>query len=185
MSRHSKNNNTRGFFTYEERVKLDYGTKRRRIGRDSLLNIFDCFICTSRVRDPMVCSKGHLSCRECLLNSLLSQACKKESSFTPHTDNPDTDNIKKQKDFIKTQKSITLLGNNLDSLVQEKKKNSFWVPQETPECTLVQHSEKKKRILCFYEKQGHETSLKKSFKVNFMEKESTFCCFTCKLYYAP
>ena len=73
MSRHSKNNNTRGFFTYEERQKLNYGTVKQRIGRDSILNIFDCFICLNPLRSPLSCSQGHLSCKECMLENIVSQ----------------------------------------------------------------------------------------------------------------
>jgi nitric oxide synthase-interacting protein len=176
MSRHSKNNNTRGFFTYEERVKLDYGTKRRRIGRDSLLNLLDCFICLSRVRDPWVCSKGHLSCKECLLNSLLSQNTKVVPTDSKVLEN--TTDTSKITEFIKTQKSITLKSNEVET-VQERKKSSFWVPQETPETKILKKVSEKKKILCYFEKEGHETSLKKSFKVCFQEKDQSFSCFTC------
>ena len=79
MSRHSKNNTARGFFTYEERQKLNYGTSKQRIGRDSILNIFDCYICLDSLRNPVSCENGHLSCKECLLESIMSQKVKIKS----------------------------------------------------------------------------------------------------------
>ena len=32
-----------------------------------------CSLCLQRVRDPMVCPRGHLYCRECVLSDLLTQ----------------------------------------------------------------------------------------------------------------
>ncbi|KAJ2707101.1 hypothetical protein FB645_001077 [Coemansia sp. IMI 203386] len=73
MVRHSKNNTASGVFTYAERQMVDYGTKSRRLGRDSKLNYDSCYLCLSTARSPMVCTLGHLSCKECVLQSILEQ----------------------------------------------------------------------------------------------------------------
>ncbi|KAG0252048.1 hypothetical protein BG011_007224 [Mortierella polycephala] len=54
MSRHSKNNTARGHFTYAEMQMLDYGTKKT-------------------ARDPVCCPEGHLSCKECIYENILTQ----------------------------------------------------------------------------------------------------------------
>jgi nitric oxide synthase-interacting protein len=73
MGRHSKNNNALPFFTHAERQMLDYGTREQRLGRDSMRDYDACYLCLSRARDPVCCDQGHLGCRECVLENLLSQ----------------------------------------------------------------------------------------------------------------
>ncbi|EFJ14524.1 hypothetical protein SELMODRAFT_98131 [Selaginella moellendorffii] len=71
--RHSKNNNDLAFFTYDERRKLGYGTQKERLGKDSIKPFDACCICLKRLTDPQCCQKGHLFCKECILESLLAQ----------------------------------------------------------------------------------------------------------------
>ncbi|KAG0225155.1 hypothetical protein BGW41_004810 [Actinomortierella wolfii] len=73
MSRHSKNNTARGHFTYAERQMLDYGTKKQRLGRDSMRDFDACYLCLQKARDPVCCNQGHLSCRECIYENILAQ----------------------------------------------------------------------------------------------------------------
>lgn len=51
--RHSKNNTALAFFTKSEFEKLDYGTKRERLGRDSMRDFNSCFLCLQISRDPL------------------------------------------------------------------------------------------------------------------------------------
>ncbi|KAI9330960.1 hypothetical protein BDR26DRAFT_938617 [Obelidium mucronatum] len=78
MSRHSKNATSLAFFTNAEREKLTYGTRKQRMGRDSMRNFDACFLCLQTARDPMACTKGHLACKECYFENILTQ--KKEFS---------------------------------------------------------------------------------------------------------
>ncbi|ORY45325.1 hypothetical protein BCR33DRAFT_850162 [Rhizoclosmatium globosum] len=78
MSRHSKNNTSLAYFTNAEREKLEYGTRKQRMGRDSMRNFDSCFLCLQTARDPMSCTKGHLACKECYFENILNQ--KKEFS---------------------------------------------------------------------------------------------------------
>lgn len=71
--RHSKNNNDLAIFTYDEKRKLGYGTQKERLGRDSIKPFDACGLCLKPVIDPLACQKGHVFCKECILECLLSQ----------------------------------------------------------------------------------------------------------------
>ncbi|KAI9250884.1 hypothetical protein BDA99DRAFT_204314 [Phascolomyces articulosus] len=73
MPRHSKNNTASSVFTYHETKSLDYGTKKQRLGRDSFREYDACFLCLQTARDPVACPQGHLACRECMYESILTQ----------------------------------------------------------------------------------------------------------------
>ncbi|KAL6562189.1 E3 ubiquitin-protein ligase csu1 [Orobanche gracilis] len=71
--RHSKNNNDLAFFTYDEKRKLGYGTQKERLGRDSIKPFDVCCLCLKPYIEPMSCLKGHVFCKECILECLLAQ----------------------------------------------------------------------------------------------------------------
>ncbi|XP_010533857.1 PREDICTED: nitric oxide synthase-interacting protein [Tarenaya hassleriana] len=71
--RHSKNNNDLAFFTYDEKRKLGYGTQKERLGKDSIKPFDACSLCLKPFIDPMCCQKGHVFCKECILECLLAQ----------------------------------------------------------------------------------------------------------------
>ncbi|KAF9915062.1 hypothetical protein BX616_006975 [Lobosporangium transversale] len=73
MSRHSKNNTARGHFTYAEKQMVDYGSKKQRLGRDSMRDFDACYLCLQTARDPVCCTEGHLSCKECIYENILAQ----------------------------------------------------------------------------------------------------------------
>ncbi|KAI0819912.1 hypothetical protein BC628DRAFT_1331815 [Trametes gibbosa] len=73
MTKHSKNNTASSIFSYAEYKKLDYGTKRQRLGNESMRRFDACALCLQRARDPVACPKGHLFCKECALTDLVSQ----------------------------------------------------------------------------------------------------------------
>ncbi|KAF9485672.1 hypothetical protein BDN70DRAFT_847580 [Pholiota conissans] len=73
MTKHSKNNTASSIFTYAEYKRLDYGTKKQRLGNESM-RVFDaCSLCLNRAREPLVCQEGHLFCKECVYTDLLTQ----------------------------------------------------------------------------------------------------------------
>ncbi|TFK52908.1 hypothetical protein OE88DRAFT_1627381 [Heliocybe sulcata] len=88
MTKHSKNNTASSVFSYAEYKRLDYGTKRQRLGNESMRRFDACSLCLQRVRDPVACHEGHLFCKECVYTDLLTQ--KKD--------------IKKQKDRLEQMK---------------------------------------------------------------------------------
>ncbi|XP_073048161.1 E3 ubiquitin-protein ligase CSU1 [Primulina eburnea] len=71
--RHSKNNNDLAIFTYSEKRQLGYGTQKERLGKDSIKPFDACCLCLKTLIEPMSCSKGHVFCKECILECLLSQ----------------------------------------------------------------------------------------------------------------
>ncbi|OJT06824.1 Nitric oxide synthase-interacting protein [Trametes pubescens] len=73
MTKHSKNNTASSIFSYAEYKKLDYGTKRQRLGNESMRRFDACALCLQRARDPVACQKGHLFCKECALTDLVGQ----------------------------------------------------------------------------------------------------------------
>ncbi|KAM1033357.1 hypothetical protein ACFX13_037672 [Malus domestica] len=83
--RHSKNNNDLAFFTYDEKKKLGYGTQRERLGRDSIKPFDACCLCLKPFIDPMCCQKGHVFCKECILECLLSQKKDIHRKLAAHT----------------------------------------------------------------------------------------------------
>ncbi|XP_078447698.1 phosphoinositide binding protein [Wolffia australiana] len=71
--RHSKNNNDLAFFTYDEKRKLGYGTQKERLGKDSIKPFDACALCLKPFVSPLCCPKGHVFCKECILECLLAQ----------------------------------------------------------------------------------------------------------------
>jgi nitric oxide synthase-interacting protein len=46
---------------------------KQRLGRDSFRAFNACFLCLQVARDPVACQQGHLACKECMYESILSQ----------------------------------------------------------------------------------------------------------------
>ncbi|KAI0342225.1 hypothetical protein BDW22DRAFT_1357522 [Trametopsis cervina] len=73
MTKHSKNNTASSIFSYAEYKKLDYGTKRQRLGNESMRRFDSCALCLQRAREPVACGEGHLFCKECVYTDLVTQ----------------------------------------------------------------------------------------------------------------
>lgn len=74
MSRHSKNNTASSIFTYGEKQKLkEYGTLKQRIGQDSQRSFEQCHLCLHRLENPLTCEKGHLFCKDCLVEYMVTE----------------------------------------------------------------------------------------------------------------
>ncbi|KAF8868632.1 hypothetical protein BD779DRAFT_914478 [Infundibulicybe gibba] len=70
MTKHSKNNTASSIFSYAEYKKLDYGTRRQRLGNESMRRFDACSLCLNRAREPLACHEGHLFCKECVYTDL-------------------------------------------------------------------------------------------------------------------
>ncbi|KAL1408316.1 hypothetical protein Q8F55_005122 [Vanrija albida] len=70
---HAKNNTTQANLTHYERSLLRQPGAARRLGRDSFKPLDHCNLCLVRAVDPVACTRAHLYCRECALNSLITQ----------------------------------------------------------------------------------------------------------------
>jgi len=75
MTKHSKNNTASSIFSYAEykKASAEYGSKRQRLGNESMRRFDACALCLSRAREPLACNEGHLFCKECVYADLLSQ----------------------------------------------------------------------------------------------------------------
>ncbi|KAG9086966.1 hypothetical protein FS749_003253 [Ceratobasidium sp. UAMH 11750] len=69
-----RNNTANSVFSYAEYKKLsDYGTKKQRLGIDSMKRFDACTLCLQQAREPVACEQGHIYCKECIYSDLLSQ----------------------------------------------------------------------------------------------------------------
>ncbi|KAK0566223.1 hypothetical protein OC861_003368 [Tilletia horrida] len=76
MGRHSKHNSSGTHFTYGERQMLKgvWGANSARLTSQSVRAFDMCSLCLDTARNPVVCTEGHLFCKECILDSLLQQS---------------------------------------------------------------------------------------------------------------
>ncbi|BFG27608.1 hypothetical protein CerSpe_138820 [Prunus speciosa] len=105
--RHSKNNNDLAFFTYDEKKKLGYGTQKERLGRDSIKPFDACCLCLKHFIDPMCCQKGHVFCKECIFECLLSQKKDIQRKQAAHTAQQKQEN-QEEEDKLLQQKAREL-----------------------------------------------------------------------------
>jgi len=72
--RHALNNTAAPIFTYEERRKLGiWGTQKVRAGADAIKQFDACTLCLNQATQPLLCPKGHLFCKACIFEHLLTQ----------------------------------------------------------------------------------------------------------------
>lgn len=161
--RHSKNNNDLAFFTYDEKRKLGYGTQKERLGKDSIKPFDACSLCLKPLIDPLCCQKGHLFCKECILECLLAQKKdikRKLASYEAHQKQEKEE--EEEKLLLKRQKELDAFDQQNNGAVPQyndknhiRDKNSFhgansvkvtsfeeealrtmkafWLPSATPE----------------------------------------------------
>ncbi|KAL1748155.1 hypothetical protein HDZ31DRAFT_30142 [Schizophyllum fasciatum] len=74
MTKHSKNTAS-SVFSYAEYKKAgkEYGSRRQRLGNESMRRFDACALCLNAARDPVACAEGHLFCKECAYTDLLTQ----------------------------------------------------------------------------------------------------------------
>ncbi|KAI9271409.1 hypothetical protein BY458DRAFT_509377 [Sporodiniella umbellata] len=139
MPRHSKNNTASSVFTYHEASKLEYGTKKQRLGRDSFRDYNACFLCLQIARDPVCCAEGHIACRECMYENILQQKeniqweqKRAEQSLQEQNSKKETEEAEAKRmllnEFDKTQNSM--LGNRLRAKVESPKDEKLEKPTD-------------------------------------------------------
>ena len=82
MTKHSKNNTASSVFSYAEYKKAvkEYGSKRQRLGNESMRRFDACALCLNSARDPVACNEGHLFCKECAYTDLCEYHCTASTS---------------------------------------------------------------------------------------------------------
>ncbi len=76
----AKTNTTQANLTYYERSLLRKETAAKRIGGDSFKPLDHCYLCLSRLNDPVSCTHGHLYCKMCVISDLISQKASIETA---------------------------------------------------------------------------------------------------------
>ncbi|KAL3643371.1 E3 ubiquitin-protein ligase csu1 [Castilleja foliolosa] len=106
--RHSKNNNDLAFFTYDEKRKLGYGTQKERLGKDSIKPFDVCCLCLKPYIEPMSCTKGHVYCKECILECLLSQKKDIQRKKSAHVAQQNQEKEEEEEERLTLQKAREL-----------------------------------------------------------------------------
>ena len=83
-SRHAKNNTALGYFTRHERESLGWGSKKKRLTKDSIKKFYACTICLKLCDSPLLCPNGDLFCKECIYQSLLTQKRRNKQKLTDY-----------------------------------------------------------------------------------------------------
>ncbi|KAL6062122.1 Nitric oxide synthase-interacting protein [Balamuthia mandrillaris] len=178
MSRHSKNNTASSYFTYAERQKLNYGTKKQRLGKDSLQNFDCCCLSLQPAIDPVITPYGHIFAKEAIYEHLLKQKQEykqklllwKEQQRLLEEEAAQKEMEKQQQElsqFEKTESSLlpnTRIGFGGSQTAEQegdpearlresvrqhaKKMKAFWVPQMTPESKESLIPKPSKRTVC-------------------------------------
>jgi nitric oxide synthase-interacting protein len=162
MSRHSKNNTGSSVFTYGERQKLknlnEWGDITTRLGEDSQKKFEQCSLCLNIVINAVTCPKGHVYCKECVVENLLYQkqrnkkiistykqqqqealSIKSKESVIKEKDNKQC-MLKKVEDNEKVKVICDVTERNGDNkvimegkqFVKAKTESCFWIPEQTP-----------------------------------------------------
>ncbi|PVU85728.1 hypothetical protein BB559_006845 [Furculomyces boomerangus] len=198
MSRHSKNNTAKGYFTYAERQMLDYGSKNQRIGSDSKRDFDCCYLCLQKARIPVCCLKGHLSCKECIYESILSQKAniiRLEKNYKEYLETLAAGKKDEEKQlqlvnkiqFIEREtlgtrsRTDTKQSKPYDRPTQssDKKLASFWVPSMSTEAEKKVKKPEKELPQCL-ESTPHPIKIKNLVPVNFSHsKNNEKICPSC------
>ena len=196
MSRHSKNATTLGFFTAAERQGLSgiYGTKEQRLSQDSLRLFSECVLCLADARDPMACAKGHVACKECWYENILSQRKDKERNKRMAVDLKLNEEVlrlqKEEKELDERKRQFERTANGLgaassrpansgktttskDATGPYSNMPAFWLPSQTPDATSAQSSEQaaasaKREIMCPGPGDEHPIRYTHTFSVFYM-----------------
>lgn len=144
MTRHSKNSTAGAYFTSAEKSKLDYGSQKQRLGRDSFRTPDTCYICFKVAVDPVLCLEGHLFCRECILTSIVNQKQKilrQQKEYEEILAKRKTDEVSRQdKEQQRRVAEFEAVqhGKRFKPDEQSVKKDlpAFWVPSKTPQASF-------------------------------------------------
>lgn len=162
MSRHSKNNTGSSVFTYGERQKLkslnEWGDITTRLGEDSQKKFEQCSLCLNVVVNAVTCPKGHVYCKECVVENLLHQKQRnrkvietyvreqREALTNKSKESVIKENeskrglLKKVEDSEKTSndETATAVPKREDAVMERKQfvkaktESCFWIPEQTP-----------------------------------------------------
>lgn len=181
MTRHSKNNTTAGSFTHAERQKLSYGSQSSRCTKDSLRPFTHCHLCLEVARDPNSCPMGHVACRSCFLEDILSQKNNNKLKKSNHEREiselnnkkialEDVKKLKNFNQFLSQQGTGKGIKRSFDQVISNN--NSLIIPDKINN-SIHPHPPPKEEICCRAGIKGsHPLSLKTLIPIKFSEPES-------------
>jgi nitric oxide synthase-interacting protein len=168
MGRHAKNNCANSVFTYEERRKITgWGTAKRRVGSDYTLDYDNCAICLHRAQEPVACNHGHVFCKGCIYEHLLTQKnqFKKQTKAFEEQAKEEEDEIKKKAEeqhlatlekFDKSESSVTANELEIKRVESASQVPKGYVAVQTKSGTLFKVSpdyvakQKSERLPCYW-----------------------------------
>ena len=164
------------------------------MGRDSFRNFDSCYLCLQTARDPLTCLQGHLGCKQCIYENILTQKKNHQAILEENaknikrlTQNTMKTNLEKQeKEFIDFQLTQDRFVKDNDTTSSSTKKAlpSFWVPSKTPQAASDEVSvtpiNEKCDVKCMATSDPHSIVLKKLVPVVFKfgtddEKDKPVC----------
>jgi nitric oxide synthase-interacting protein len=185
MTRHSKNNCALGHFTHAEKQKLKnvYGTVSQRLGGDSMRKYDACCLCLNTAISPVICTKGHLFCKECILSNIMSQ--KKDLSTQEQSIKAQNALVAQQEQQISTNKSVEEQNifksqSSIVTAVKEAAKpvanlDLFWTRVDAHQSKLQQLPIPKLQPMCNAGNEKHPVSFKKLIAVKFNGTDEKSC----------
>lgn len=186
MTRHSKNNTAGAYFTSAEKSKLDYGSQKQRLGRDSFRRPDTCCVCSKVAVEPVLCPEGHLFCRECILAVLLNQRRRilhqqkeHEEALARRKADKAVQQSEEQRKRIAEFEAVQQ-GKRVKPDPQPGDKrvlNAFWVPAKTPQAAR-DPSPPKKETTC--PAGDHAITSKKLLPIIWSKNDKSDChCRVC------
>lgn len=187
MARHSKNNCASSYFTYHERARLSaYGTQRVRCDADALRSPTACYIC---LKDPpqapaVACLEGHLSCRECVVRSMIEQRQKMKERQAEYEKQQKILELEEAADREHSKRArLGVIERASPSVSAERetetkaRASDHWL--KTPEASTRIAEKPETRVLCFGGTKAHPVSLKTICNVHLQAQGSLCVCPSC------
>ena len=205
MCKRSKKNTGPAIFTYGERQRLkrtqQWGEFSDRLNGESFKLFEQCNLCLGKVKNPVICLKGHIFCKECIIENLLYQ--KKNNNKLIKEYESESNKLKNENlnDIIETEKKINLLkqyenGENNDINVNNKNENNliiqeqfiksdlkkcFWLPECIPETREEKKLKPKNILLCPNSNKLHPIKLKDLIDIKLTESKNNNNKFVCSI----
>jgi nitric oxide synthase-interacting protein len=190
MTRHSKNNTAGAFFTSSERGRLSqYGTQHQRVARDSFRRPDACYVCLQPAIEPLCCPEGHLFCKECILQSLITQKktiATQQQAFEAQQARQQAEAEEERSTELKrritefesnSKRQKTTDSANTAPSTTKAQLNAFWMPSKTPTAASTIISAPKKETFC--PASDHPVTMKRMTFVKWTIRDEKCICKLC------
>ena len=183
MTRHGKNCTAGAVYTYHEKKKdteaSGYGTKKTRLGRDSIKDFDCCNLTLQPCKDPVITPDGYLYEREAVLEYMIKQKrelAKQMKAYEEYLakqkkkedDSTIEKELKRIESFVSNESRITSKSHHLNQTTSENPNSCFWVPEISAKNAVTETNMKKpnQQVTCPMSKKP--LKLKNLVDVKFM-----------------